>query len=97
MALYAKRRLACAEGFTEAFGEDSRPSLNPLLQSTEEEAFEGPTRTRKGRRKQRRSAFGSISMGGVVEACDDGGLMSLAVAAFCMPSCPPDCKAFCSV
>ena len=72
MAFSAKRRLSCGEGLIVSLQEATEISLESPLQSASEKECVRLQRSRKGRRRQRQAAFGSISMRGAPDACDAG-------------------------
>lgn len=76
MALSARRRLVVLreEKIAQPRAEPDI-SLDFFLQPADSPSCEWSQRLKKGRkRRQRPSAFGSLSMGGVPAACDHGGL-----------------------
>ena len=76
MALSARRRLVVLREENVALPRaEPDPFLDSFLQPADSSSCDRSRRLRKGRkRRQRPSAFGSLSMGGVPAACDHGGL-----------------------
>ena len=72
MELSAKRRLSSREGLFESLQEDTGSCLGEPLQAASGEVGIRSQRSRKGRRKQRQAAFGSITMRGAPDACNAG-------------------------
>lgn len=72
MTLSAERGLSCREESSGSLQQDSQIFLHFSLEPADAENRARPQRIRKGRRRQRPTAFGSISMQGASDICDHG-------------------------